>query len=46
VPRNTFENEWPTQRRLQNVRADAQREFDALLAERLDIRQLMVELMR
>src|SRR5262245_32910333 len=46
VPRNTFENEWPTERRLQNVRAEAQREFDALRDEPLDIKQLMGELMR
>jgi hypothetical protein len=46
VPRNTFENEWPTERRLQSVREGAQREYEALVAEPLDINQLMVELMQ
>jgi hypothetical protein len=31
VPRNTFENEWPTERRLGNVTENARRDFEALV---------------
>jgi hypothetical protein len=43
VPRNTFENERPTERRLQNVTPSAEHEFQALKAEPLDIKQILLE---
>ena len=46
VPRNTFENEWPTERRLGNVTESARRDFEALVAAPLDMRQLMAELLQ
>ena len=46
VPRNTFENEWPTERRLGHVSEGAQRDFAALVAAPVDIKQLMVDLLR
>jgi len=46
VPRNTFENEWPTERRLGNVSENAQRDFEALVTTPLDIKQMMIELIR
>ena len=46
VPRNTFENEWPTARRLQNVGPSTQRDYEALVSAPLDIKQMMIDLMR
>jgi serine/threonine protein kinase len=46
VPRNTFESEQPTTRRLQNVGEHAERDFAALVAKPLDIRQLMIHARR
>jgi hypothetical protein len=46
VPRNTFENEWPTARRLQNASQGSQRDFEALLAAPVDIKQMMIDLIR
>ena len=43
VPRNTFENERPTERRLRNVTENAQRDYKALVAEPLDIKQMMLD---
>lgn len=46
VPRNTFENEWPTERRLQSLPPHTQRDFEALVAAPLDIKQMMTDLIR
>ena len=43
VPRNTFENERPTERRLQSVTANAEQEFSTLKASPLNIKQMMLE---
>ena len=43
VPRNTFENERPTERRLQSVTPSAEQEFEDLKAEPLDIKQILLE---
>ena len=46
VPRNTFESEWPTERRLQRVGAKAERDFSVLQSAPIDIKQLLVEARR
>ena len=43
VPRNTFENEHPTERRLQQVSEAAAMAGNALLAEPLDIKPLLID---
>ena len=43
VPRNTFENEHPTDRRLQQVSEAAAMAGNALLAEPLDIKPLLID---
>jgi serine/threonine protein kinase len=46
VPRNTFESEQPTDRRLKSVGDDAERDFGELVGKPLDIRQLIIEVRR
>jgi hypothetical protein len=46
VPRNTFESERPTARRLRNVSDDADRESNSLLTTPLDIKELIIEARR
>ena len=46
VPRNTFENERPTSRRLQNVNESAERDFNAILSTPVDLKHLIVEARR
>ncbi len=43
VPQNTFENEWPTPERLQRTGENVDRDFSALLASPLEIKQLIIE---
>ena len=46
VPRNTFENERPSMRRLQNSGDEVERDFGALLATPVDVKQLLIEARR
>ena len=46
VPRNTFENERPTPRRLQNVNESAERDFNAILSTPVDLKHLIIEARR
>ena len=46
VPRNTFESEQPTLRRLKNIGDHAERDFAALVAKPLDIKQLIIHARR
>jgi hypothetical protein len=46
VPRNTFENERPTLKRLQKVDGDAEQDFSTLLSSPLDIRHLIGDVSR
>jgi hypothetical protein len=46
VPRNTFENERPTPRRLQNVNESAERDYNAVLSTPVDLKHLIIEARR
>ncbi len=43
VPRNTFESEQPSERRLRNVAVNAERDFGELVAKPMDFKQLIIE---